>query len=269
MSWSTIKTSGIILRVDPLQEVDRRYRFLTPDLGKLDFIGRGAQKIKAKLAPHLEPFALVDIEVVRGRRRTTVISVERQRVFRRAASELDHRLLAQSALTLIDRYTREQDEDAALYQELCAWLEFCDSEFAAPAARRTLLLAGFLLRAFDHLGYRLELETCLACKKPIVPLAYRWHSGKGGLVCSDCIARDRTEWFAARSVDEEVIKLLRFAREAPYFDLLRPSLVGEQVQALAAIVQDIIFYHLPGDYEVPFWSGVLADYELEGEVEKL
>ncbi|MCH8049114.1 DNA repair protein RecO [Patescibacteria group bacterium] len=263
MAWSTIKTQGVVLRVDPIREFDRRYRMLTPTHGKIEFVGRGAQKGKAKLASHLEPFAIVDIEIVLGRRRTTVISVERQHVFRCIAASLDLRLLAQSSLALLDRYTREDDQDEALYQELLDWLYFLDQDLELGPARRTFFLGGFILRCFKHLGYHISIDTCLSCKQKILPLAFRWHSGKGGLVCSECIGKDKDEWFSARPMSEEVVTLLRFARDADYQNMLKLPLSGDLVEEFAKVVHDLVTYHLPGDFEVPFWSGVLGEYEVE------
>lgn len=263
MSWSTVKTRGVVLRVDPFREADRRYRMLTREHGKLSFVGRGAQKGKAKLAAHLEPFAVVDVEIVRGRRSTTVISVERVQVFRNIAQSLDSRLLAQSSLLLLDRYTREMDDDAPLYDELLTWLAFLDAQNNMAPARRTLALCGFLLRCMVHMGYEVALDDCVACKQQIMPLAFRWHGGKGGLVCSDCINSDREEWFAARTMPEEVVKLIRFARSTDYEQMLRPALAGAHVEELANVMHDLLTYHLPGDYEVPFWAGIMADYALE------
>lgn len=263
MTWSTLKTHGIVLRVDPAREADRRYRLLTADQGKIEFIGRGAQKGSAKLAAHLEPFAVVDIEIVQGRRSTTVISVERVRSFPHLARSLEARLLAQAGLQLLDRYTREHDDDARLYAELLAWLSFLDRPEPVAPARRMLLLSGFVLRSLSHMGYDLVLDTCIACKEDILPLAFRWHGGKGGLVCSDCVARDREEWYTARTIAEEVVTLLRFMRSQPYEAYLQLALLGAQVEALAGVVHDLVVHHLPGDFDVPFWTAALAHDVLE------
>lgn len=236
---------------------------LTREFGKVEFVGRGAQKGKAKLAAHLEPFGVVDVEVIRGRRSTTVISVERRKAFRTIASSLDHRLLAQSSLQLLDRYTREQDDDALIYDTLHEWLEFLNSGHELGPARKTVLLSGFLIRCMAHMGYEPALSECVACKQQILPLAFRWHGGKGGLVCSECIEKDRQEWFTARPIAEETVKLLRFIRSANYEEILKPALVGAHVEELANIMHDLLTYHLPGDYDVPFWAGILADYALE------
>lgn len=263
MAWSSVKTEAIVLTVEPAREADRRYRALTPSFGKLDFLGRGAQKGKAKLASHLEPFAIVDIEIIKGRRSTTVISVDRKHAFRGIASNFESRLLANASLSLLDRYTYEQEEDSELYKELTSWLYFLDDSVELKPARSTFLLGGFLLRVLGLLGYTVELQNCLSCKNSVMPLSFRWHSGRGGLVCSDCISKDSQDWFAARNLPEEIIKLLRFARDANYQDLLKPSLAGEEVEQFAQVVQDLLVFHIPARSEIPFWQNVLADYELE------
>ena len=263
MSWAAVKTEAIVLSVHPSREADRQYRALTPHHGKVEFLGRGAQKGKAKLAAHLEPFAVVDLEIIRGRRSTTIISVERKRAFRSIATDLDKRLLAQASLALLDRYTFADSEEGALYEELMRWMDFLESSPPPKPARSTFLLGGFLLRCLNHLGYDVQLLTCVSCKDDVVPLSYRWHAGKGGLVCTDCIQKNPEEWFSARSLQEEIVKLMRFSRDSAYGELLRPALRGGEVEEFAKLVQDLLFYHLPSRAEIPFWTGVLADYALD------
>ena len=230
----------------------------------MSFLGRGARKGKAKLAPHLEPFAIVDVEFVRGRRSTTIISVERLHTFRTLSSNIEHRLLAQTSLSLLDWHTKEADRDDVLYDELCTWLAFVDSQDSFTQMRQVFLLGGFLLRFLTHLGYEVQLDHCLACKETILPLSYRWHPGRGGLVCSDCVQKDQREWFAARVMPEEVVKLLRFAREASYDDLMNTSLEQERVSAVAQAIHDLMVFHLPNEPRTPFWS-MVADLEFERE----
>ena len=263
MSWSSIKTQGIVLRVHPAAEADRRYSILTPDHGKLDVLGRGAQKGLAKLASHLEPFAIVNLEVIRGRRSTTVISVDRDQTFHLISQSLERRLLTSALLHVLDRYTREHDPDPDLYDFCRSWLTFLNREEPLKSTRSTFLLGAFLLRLMQQLGYETQLSDCVNCKEEILPLSFRWHAGKGGLVCSDCVQKEKEEWFTARSMDEETVKLLRFAREAGLESLLAPALSGTQVEAFCRVVHDLEAFHLPGDFDTPFWSGVLAGYELE------
>lgn len=253
--WSAIKTEAIVIASEPWREADRRYRALTAAYGKIEFLGRGARKGKAKLAAHLEPFAVIDLELVKGKRQTTVIGVERKEAFSTLATSVEQRLLALSAATLIDKTVRPDLEDPVLYEEMLGLLHFLNASPVFPPARNTLVLGGFLLRLLRHLGYDVQLGSCLSCKDDIRPLAFRWHEGRGGLVCTNCVLEKPQEWFAARTMDEEIVTLLRFARDAQYSDLLRPSLKADHVGTFAACVHDLMRFHVPGyAQETPFWE---------------
>lgn len=256
--WSSVKTEAIVLSVAPLREADRRYRALTPEFGKVEFIGRGAQKPRAKLAAHLEPGAIVELEIIKGMRSTTVIGVERKVAFSRLATSLPHRLLGLTSLALLDKTTQLEEEDIELYNELLLWLQFVDEREELHTTRSTLLLGGFLLRIMRQLGYNLELDACVGCGEAILPLSFRWHGGRGGLVCSDCVQRKPSEWFAAIPIREEVVTLMRLGRDAAFADLLRMPLKGTDVEAFAKCVHEQLGFHVPGYAEVPFWSGVMC-----------
>lgn len=230
---------------------------MTPGFGKVEFIGRGALKPKAKLAPHLEPCAILELEIIRGARGSTVIGVERQYAFSRLATSIDHRLLALTSMGLLDRTTHVEEEDAALYGELMTWLRFLEAQETLHPTRSTFFLGGFLLRVMRQLGYNMALDRCVGCESEISPLSFRWHGGRGGLVCSTCINKSPGEWFMAVPIREEVATLLRLARDSSYDGLSRFPLKGTDVSAFAVCVQDTFLYHVPGYADRPFWSGIL------------
>ena len=61
------QTTGIVLSRRDHKEVDRWYSVYTPDKGKVEFLARGGHKPLAKLTPHLEMAAVVDLLLVHGR----------------------------------------------------------------------------------------------------------------------------------------------------------------------------------------------------------
>ncbi len=266
MAWYSIKDEGIVLRAFPWREYDRRYRILTHRHGKIDCIGRGAQKEKAKLAPALEPFAIVDIEIVRGRKSTTIISVEKKKRFWDVMHELDKRLAAQTSLQLLDRFTQEYDPDPDLYALASHWLHFLNECSIDSHTRSTFLIGGFLLRLLEHFGYQTQLRDCINCRQKVRSNEYKWHGGKGGLICSNCIKSDDYEWFAARLIGDDVITLLRFARSADLSDLMKPALSGAVMSDFANIIHDLVTFHIPGASDLPFWRGILHDVPLEEPV---
>lgn len=254
--WSSIKTTGLVLTASPWREADRRYNILTPEYGKIDCVGRGAQKPRAKLAAHLEPFALVNLEIVKGARSTTIIGVERTEAFRNVRDTLEHRLFAQTLFSMLEKAIRPDLADPELFEEIVAAVRFLDSQELLPQTRSTFILGAMILRILRHLGYDVEIHDCLSCRKPVMPLAFRWHGGRGGLVCTDCVTTKREDWFAARSIDEEIVTLMRLGRDAPLIDLMKFPLKGDHVEQFAQCVHDVYVYHVPGELSMPFWTGM-------------
>ncbi len=265
MTWSTIKTEAVVLTSYPFREADRSYNALTKEHGKVSFVGRGARKGKAKLAPHLEPYAIIDLEIVQGRRSTTVISVEHKQAFRGINDVFGKRVLAQSSLSLLNTHIKEHDRDPYLYEGLLDWMNFLDESPEFSQLRSNFVLGSFLMKFMSHLGYEVELNSCISCKSEIFPLSFRWHGGRGGLVCSDCIEKDLEEWFSARQIQEESIQMLRLARKLSYGDLLKISLKPDSVDDFINIVHDLMVYHLPIEPRTPFWEG-LGVLESETEI---
>ncbi len=256
--WSTVKTTGLVLTTAPFREADRRYSALTPEYGKIEFVGRGAQKPKAKLAAHLEPFALVDLEIVRGARSTTVIGVERSEAFGRIRGSLEHRLFAQTLFTMLEKAIRPDLADPELFDEIVDVVRFLDAQESLPQTRSTFLLGAMILRLLRRLGYDVEIHDCLACRNIVMPLAFRWHGGRGGLVCTDCVTTQREDWFAARPIDEEIVTLMRLGRDTSFADLVKYPLKGDHVEQFAQCVHDVYAYHVPGELSMPFWTGIHA-----------
>lgn len=254
--WSTVKTTGLVLTTSPFREADRRYSALTPEFGKIEFVGRGAQKPKAKLAAHLEPFALVDLEIVRGARSTTVIGVERSEAFAHIRSSLEHRLFAQTLFTMLEKAIRPDLSDPELFDEIVDVVRFLDSQESLPQTRSTFLLGAMILRLLRLLGYDVEIHDCLSCRNIVMPLAFRWHGGRGGLVCTDCATTQREDWFAARPIDEEIVTLMRLGRDTSFADLVKYPLKGDHVEQFAQCVHDVYAYHVPGELTMPFWTGI-------------
>ncbi len=255
--WSTVKTTGLVLTTSPFREADRRYSALTPEYGKIEFVGRGAQKPRAKLAAHLEPFALVDLEIVRGAR-STIIGVERSEAFGRIRGSLEHRLFAQTLFTMLEKAIRPDLSDPELFDEIVDVVRFLDAQETLPQTRSTFLLGAMILRLLRRLGYDVEIHDCLGCRNIVMPLAFRWHGGRGGLVCTDCVTTKREDWFAARPIDEEIVTLMRLGRDTSFADLVKYPLKGDHVEQFAQCVHDVYAYHVPGELTMPFWAGIRA-----------
>lgn len=259
MSWQTVKGEGIVLLAEPFREADRLYTILTKEYGKIRVLGRGAQRAKAKLAPFLEPYSVLDLEWIEGQRSVTVISADRKARFLGIEADYHRRNLALIAGQELNRHSREQDSHQELYGFFHEWLQELNAAPVESYTRKVFMLGGYFLQLLRHMGYQTELQHCLVCTHKIMPLSYRWHAGKGGLVCSDCVRKDEKEWHAAGSLHEDVLRLLRFSGDTTFAQLRHMHLPGGHVAEFIQVVDDLIKYHLPDAQEKPFWAHVLED----------
>lgn len=242
---TTFRTHGIVLAMRDLFEHDRVYSVLTSEHGKLELRARGSRKISSKLAAHLEPFAVCDLMVVRGRYGDLVAGVERLQSFRQIRLDPEKSLLALQTLHLIDLGTRPQAHDPVLFAELNRWLNFLEQVPALSGERLAFLSASFTLKLLSILGFRPELLRCLQCEQIIAPTSYLWHGLKGGVVCRDCTAREPGQWFAARPIADNTLKLARFASAEHFERLLDIRLPGPIASEFHDLVESLIVAHFP------------------------
>ncbi|MBI5794017.1 DNA repair protein RecO [Candidatus Uhrbacteria bacterium] len=238
-------TTGIVLSHRDHREADRWYSVFTPDRGKVEFLARGGHKPLAKLTPHLEMVAVVELMLVHGRAYHIVAGVERRRAFAHVYDDLQKLTLAQNGLHLVDIGTRAQETDPHVFELLENWLAFLNDTSAITTERAGFLLGAFALKLMTLIGYRPELAQCLSCRDVVVQGKYRWHALKGGVVCEACVGRDEDQWFSARSMEDGTLKLLRFGIEEPFDSHLRPHLSGEYLSGFHEAVESLIISHFP------------------------
>jgi DNA repair protein RecO (recombination protein O) len=239
------ETTAIVLSWRPYREHDRSYSAFTREHGKIEFIARGGSKPLAKLTPHLEAHAEVRLLLVDGRQYYTVAGTDRLRGFHPIYQNLTKSTLTQNAFSLVDIGTRTHEFDMELYDFLRNWLDFIEKMPEITAERAGYLLASFVLKFLAHQGYHPELNQCLVCRSLITMGEYRWHALKGGVVCATCYDKDCEQWFAARSIDDTTLKLLRFALTQEFPEQLRPHLSGNTLANFHETIESLIIAHFP------------------------
>ena len=239
------QTTGIVLSRRDHKEVDRWYSVFTPDRGKVEFLARGGHKPLAKLTPHLESLAVVDLLLVYGRYYQTVAGVDRLKSYARVHADLSRSVLAQNALHLVDIGTRADESDPYIYELIEHWLDFLDQDVTLTAERAGFLLGSFALKLLGLVGYHPELLNCLGCRMSIGPGQYRWHGLRGGVVCSRCTSIDQEQWFSARPMTDTALKLVRFALSESFDSQLRPHLSGEDLTGFHEAVESLMISHFP------------------------
>lgn len=242
---SLFHTTGIVLSQRPYREADRWYSILTYEHGKLECLARGASKPLAKLAPHLEMPAISEFHLVDGRHYPTIVGVERKEGFQSINTNYEKLILYRNAMHLVEIGTRSNEQDQPVYNQVIDWIRCIDRLGEIQQERSAFLLASFGLKLLAVTGYKPELFSCLSCRYQIEPGQYRWHALKGGVVCDSCVIKHNQTWFAARPMQDDVLKLIRFSLEHSFEDQLKPHLAGASLLAFHEAIESLIISHFP------------------------
>lgn len=148
-------TEAIILRRADYGEADRLLTLMTPQLGKVRVIAKGARRITSRKAGHIELFARVRLLLARGRTFDIVSQAEVIEAHRPLREDLLRGGYAHYLGELIDQFTPEGSEEPALYDLLADGLMWiCEAPRPALASRY------FEMRLLTIAGYRPQLFRC-------------------------------------------------------------------------------------------------------------
>jgi len=150
------RTKGVILRCRPLTETSLIVEWLTPDLGRLSTVAKGARRPKSPFAGKLDLFYLAEFSFQRSRRSQLhalreVKLQEPHRVLRRDLACLQQ---ASYCAALVEAATEPESPLPGVYRLICDLLETIGQR---PVQCHTIF--AFELRLLDELGLGPDLEA--------------------------------------------------------------------------------------------------------------
>jgi len=236
---STLHTEALVLRAVDFGESDRIVHLLTPALGRLPAIAKGARRSRRRSPGTLDLMNQLAVQVVRTRP-AALARLEGARLLRtfEAIRKSPARFaLGCYLLELLDRLApeggapRDLTRLYAFAREALAWI---DRE--PPTQRMRVLLE---LRALDALGLRPELGRCVRCGRALAAGergegAIPFLVAEGGPLCAACAPGAHG---ASLPIHLGTLRALERALAFPLDRLGRLALGGEallEAQRLAA-----------------------------------
>jgi len=149
-------TTGFILRTRPLTDTSLIVHWLTPDLGRVATVAKGARRPKSPFAGKLDLFYRCDLSFSRSR--SSDLHTLREVSLRETHSALRRNLAslqqAAYAVALLEQTTETETPLPGLYPLFNDWLQHLASAPPAPH-----LIFGLELKFLHELGLAPDLET--------------------------------------------------------------------------------------------------------------
>jgi len=238
------QTEAIVIKKTKLGEADTILTLYTPNLGKIQGFAKSLRKTKSKMAGHLELLTHSQISLARGRNIDTITGAQTINSFLPLKSDLELISCALYATELVNQFAADDVEDEPVFQLLLATLQRL-----SQGDNSDLVLRYFELRLLELVGYRPQLEQCVACHKPLKEATNSFSPGAGGMVCSSC----RPSQPFAYPLSWEAQKALRSLQSGDYEAVSGMTLTPELSHQLEVVIRNYIRYLLERDVKSAAW----------------
>ena len=237
-----------MLRAVDFGESDRIVHLLTPALGRVAAIAKGARRSRRRFPGTIDLANHLAVQLER-RRPAALARLEGARLlhsFEGVRADAGRFALACYLLELLDRLAPEGGSASDLgrlfrfAREGLAWIDS-----GAPDARLRMLLE---LRALAALGLRPELLRCVRCARALdamatgAPATVRFAIAEGGPVCESCAGA--TPLGAALVVHRGTLRALDQALRFPLEHLARLALASDALREAARLVDRFLGFHV-------------------------
>jgi len=244
----TYQTEAIVIKKTKLGEADTILTLYTPNLGKIQGFAKSLRKTKSKMAGHLELLTHSQLSLVRGRNIDTITGAQTINSFLPIKSDLELSSCALYATELVNQFAAADVEDYPIFQLLLATLQRL-----AQGDNSDLVLRYFELQLLGEVGYRPQLEQCVACHKPLKETSNSFCPGAGGMVCADC----RPTQPFSYPLSLEAQRALRSLQSGDYESVSGMTLTPELSHQLEVVIRNYISYLLERDVKSAAWLDTL------------
>ena len=242
------QTEAIILKKTKLGEADRILTLYTPDLGKIQAVAKGIRRPKSKLAGHLELLTHSLVSLARGRNLDTITGSQTISSFLPLKSDLELTSYALYATELVSQFTADHIENRPLFRLLLEVMEqLCQ------ASNSELVLRYFELHLLNEVGYRPQLQQCVACQQSLEPVTNSFCSNAGGMLCPNC----RQGQALSYPLSVNALKVLRLLQSSDYSTVSRLKMNPALSREIEMVMRDYLKYLLEREVKSVAWLDAL------------
>lgn len=225
------ETDAIVLNCAEHGESDVIVTLFCQDAGRLTAIAKGAKKSKKRFVNKLELFSFLHITYQQKANRSLAFLAEAElhTSFLHIRQDLELYSIASVIREFLLIGVRENEPDLHIFR-LSLWALHSIDQKQPPMT----VLSLFLIRFFDYVGYRPDLQTCVHCGSLVtVQNRYHFDSTIGSIVCSTC----KPHLHKGLPLSHGTIKMLRSAQDQPLERLHRLKISGSILYEAISLLQ--------------------------------
>lgn len=232
------RTEAISLHSVPFAESSKIVTFYTRDFGKIRFLAKGARRPKSKFGAALETFTYAKLIIYKPERPKLYIVSDAEiiRSFAEFQTSTEHYYAGMQVIGFVLKAVASEMPDGRLFNLILKTLAMLACTKDTDSLNN--LVFAFYLKAASLLGYRPELDNCVACRKKLIKLPSPkifFALDKGGILCQDCQAKS--------TVGETILYPELIYLKSLLYSPLKSSLVCNLNQKLKELIHQYLNYH--------------------------
>ncbi len=236
----TIKTSGIIISETNLGDYDKMLTMLTPGIGKISCVAKGARRPKSALLAGTQFLCFGNYMMYKGANTYNINSCDTIEVFYNIRTDLD-KLNCAVEITKIIRDVTEENENCYKILQLYLNTLYVLSE---TDKNSELIVSIFKMKLLCFLGYTPRIKECVNCKSAE---NIRYFSIKdNGFKCENCGKQDK----GALIMSESTVSAIKYIIMSPAKKLFSFNLKDESLNELKLITKLYFNEKLEKEYKI-------------------
>ena len=237
---ANVKTNGIVIAENNLGDFDKMLTILTPGLGKISCVAKGARRPSSSLLAGTQVFCFGEYLMYKGTTTYHINSCETIEMFYNLRTDLDKLKYAMHILKIVQDVTGENQNCYNVLQLLLNTLY----TIANSDKDLELVLGIFKLRLLCILGFAPRIEKCVNCGEE--EKTYQFSLKDNGFKCISCAKQDKSSISMSESTQNAIIYVIT----APSKKLFSFNLKDEALEEFKLITKLYFNEKLEKEYKI-------------------
>ncbi len=236
----TVKTKGIIITEKVMSDFDKVLTILTPNMGKIECIAKGARRPKSLLMAGTQFLCFGDYLLYKGSENYSMNSCETIELFYNIRTDLDKLKYAVYITKIVNDVTMENQNNYKVLQLFLNTLYVISN----TDKNLDLIISIFRLRLLSIIGFRPEIKKCKRCEE--TENLTKFSIKDNGFKCEVCGKLDK----GAINMNETTKDAIRYIILSDAKKIYSFNVPNETIEELKIISKVYLTEKLEKDYKL-------------------